>query len=530
MSLDLLSNLTAEQQAVAMVGRLRPVTNQNGLKENSGVYIGGGIVLTGSRFFTASNPTDGEITQIKVQISRGIDGLEQPMVNATGVYDLTSSKDAVAETAAIRIQDPGTAKIGMVIYSDPAKVAGTMVVAAYDRATDAAVPGFAAVNLTEGNLITTTLPNRTTTSTLWSLDNWPEGAMPGWEGGGAYQQLDPFGDGQGRTYVAGVYVGYNLVDPLSSTYQSLAAKLEADGLSADAFARNLLVGSETQRLQTGTFFHEDILGTDSTVTTTTTWDGCHYRTTYTEVGGQDTIYGMGGDDYVLSKGGNDWVDGGTGNDTVDAGNGQDTVYGGAGNDLLNGQNGHDFLSGMDGNDILNGGSGSDSLTGDAGADVLDGGADSDRLWGGDGNDIVLGGDGCDYLMGEAGNDVLTGGMGRDVMSGGSGCDTFVFKSAAEIGNANWCNDNRDRITDFVSGQDKIDLSAIDANSLCGGNQSFNYIGGWCFSGWGWSSSWSAGELRYSCGVLSGDLNGDGCADFQLVLEGNPCLRPTDIIL
>ena len=75
---------------------------------------------------------------------------------------------------------------------------------------------------------------------------------------------------------------------------------------------------------------------------------------------------------------------------------------------------------------------------------------------------------------------------------------------------------RDTIFDFSgTGGDRIDLSAIDANTAASGNQAFNYIGNAAFTG-------KAGELRTvksaSDTYVYGDVNGDGKADFAVHLD------------
>lgn len=111
------------------------------------------------------------------------------------------------------------------------------------------------------------------------------------------------------------------------------------------------------------------------------------------------------------------------------------------------------------------------------------------------------------------------------MTGGAGADAFVFASLAETGLAA----NADRINGFVSGVDKIVLSGIDADSGTAGNAAFLAQLSSSFTG-------VAGQLRYVAGVLSGDVDGDGQADFDIVLGGAPTLTLTltlplgDIIL
>ena len=175
----------------------------------------------------------------------------------------------------------------------------------------------------------------------------------------------------------------------------------------------------------------------------------------------------------------------------------DTLIGTGGRNTLRGGNGNDQLEGLGGNDRLYGGSGKDILYGDSGNDDLYGDSGNDRLYGGSGNDDLLGGSGNDLLVGNSGNDFLVG---------GSGADTFRFlrTSDSKVGS------QRDVIDDFKpdSQDDVIDLRDIDANTLRSGNNSFTFIGKDGFSD-------TAGELRYSGTIISGDVNGDGRADFEI---------------
>jgi len=84
-------------------------------------------------------------------------------------------------------------------------------------------------------------------------------------------------------------------------------------------------------------------------------------------------------------------------------------------------------------------------------------------------------------------------------------------------------DAPDVITDFLPGLDKIDLSLIDANAAANNDQSFAFIGSAAFTR-------VAGQLNYSSGLLSGDVTGDGVADFQIRLTNNPVLSASDLIL
>lgn len=168
------------------------------------------------------------------------------------------------------------------------------------------------------------------------------------------------------------------------------------------------------------------------------------------------------------------------------------------------------ISGTDFADIIGGGRGNDTIGGESGADSLSGGRGDDQIFGGLGNDHLSGGPGADTLI---------GGKGQDVMTGRAGEDVFRFDRISESP----ASAARDTITDFEHNTDQINLWRIDASSLSRGNQSFDFIGGAGFHH-------TAGELRYAGGIVSGDTNGDGRADFQIHLSGNPHITAEDFIL
>jgi serralysin len=150
------------------------------------------------------------------------------------------------------------------------------------------------------------------------------------------------------------------------------------------------------------------------------------------------------------------------------------------------------------------------LVGSTGNDTYTGTRFSDRISGNGGNDALSGGQGNDIIKAGAGNDRLTGGIGADDLWGNTGADIFTFKSTAD---STVAAAGRDTIFDFSLAQnDKVHLASIDANTLKGGNQAFEFIGTRGFSK-------SAGELRYerepSDTYVYGDVDGDGVADFAI---------------
>ncbi len=129
----------------------------------------------------------------------------------------------------------------------------------------------------------------------------------------------------------------------------------------------------------------------------------------------------------------------------------------------------------------------------------------------------------DTINGLGGNDTITGGGGADMLTGGTGADTFRYNLASDSAvNA------RDIITDFTRSQsDKISLNPMDANANLSGNQNFAFIGTSAFSN-------VAGQVRFEQTggntFVSGDVNGDGAADFQIQLTGTINLLASDFVL
>lgn len=172
-----------------------------------------------------------------------------------------------------------------------------------------------------------------------------------------------------------------------------------------------------------------------------------------------------------------------------------------------------------GNLVIDTQGGNDQVFGTARRDVMVTGEGDDRGWGGGGNDDISGGGGNDWLYGEAGDDLLAGGLGTDELNGGLGADTFRFASISEAG----LGASRDRIADFRTGVDRIDLAAIDASTATVGDQAFAFLGAGAFSG-------AAAELRFANGMLSGDVNGDRLADFEIALLNGAQVQGIDLFL
>lgn len=89
--------------------------------------------------------------------------------------------------------------------------------------------------------------------------------------------------------------------------------------------------------------------------------------------------------------------------------------------------------------------------------------DVDRLNGTTGNDYMDALAGNDRVDGLGGNDTINGGAGADVLTGGSGADHFKFANLAHS-----TETARDRIVDFSTSHDKMDLSGLGFSALTSG--------------------------------------------------------------
>jgi Ca2+-binding RTX toxin-like protein len=263
-------------------------------------------------------------------------------------------------------------------------------------------------------------------------------------------------------------------------------------------------------------------------------------------GGADTYTGKG----FAKNHAHDEVYGGAGDDTMTVYTAQSEYWGGGGNDYISSAGYWNLLVGGDGNDTVSyqaqdkdkylDGWGVDldlgrefARTGEGrkeklvdfenaegtsfGDGILGSKADN-KLWGMDGKDDVVGfkgddqlfgGAGEDYLSGGNGEDELTGGTGTDHLEGGGGNDRFIFADVNEMDKGG----NADIIEDFENG-DRIDLS---------GAGSFTFINDSAFGN-------VAGEIRFEDGVLQGDVDGDGNADFEIKVKDVNALQDSDFVL
>ncbi|MFG6082186.1 calcium-binding protein [Paracoccus litorisediminis] len=241
--------------------------------------------------------------------------------------------------------------------------------------------------------------------------------------------------------------------------------------------------------------------------------------------GSNTVLGLGGNDTLIGWNGNDTIDGGAGSDEMDGGVGNDTFLVNAegdvvieaaaqGSDLVQSSISYTLVENVEKLILL--GSGNIQGGGNSLANVLTGNVGRNNLSGLGGKDSISGGDG---------NDTLAGGQSADRLTGGVGVDQFVFLALSD---STTKAGGRDTITDFsATDGDRINLAALDADTVGAGDQAFTYIGAAAFTG-------HAGELVASIvtggTLISGDVNGDRRADFSILLDGQVTLEANSFLL
>jgi Ca2+-binding RTX toxin-like protein len=168
----------------------------------------------------------------------------------------------------------------------------------------------------------------------------------------------------------------------------------------------------------------------------------------------------------------------------------------------------------------------DNFTGGSGNDTLNGHNLTNVLRGGGGNDTLFGDAGNDTLDGGTGNDVLRGGTGLDQLTGGAGNDLFAYNAVNESATG-----NVDTILDFIKGEDRIDLSAIDANSVTAGNQAFNFIGDAAFTAANQNGSvrWFYDTVN-NVTVIEVSNDADVAPEMRIQITGRVELSSTDFVL
>jgi len=194
------------------------------------------------------------------------------------------------------------------------------------------------------------------------------------------------------------------------------------------------------------------------------------------------------------------------------------LIGGLGNDTYTVTNSSDNI-------IENSGEGTDTVNSTVSFNLLTNGLNVENLTlsgtaalngtGNNDNNLLIGNSASNILLGNDGNDLLIGKAGNDTLTGGVGVDTFWFDTAANG------TTNKDTITDFVSGTDKLQFSSSVLTAL-GATGEFSTTDDRFWSSTTGVAHDASDRLLYNTttGVLSYDSDGSGAtAAVQLELLG-----------
>lgn len=257
-------------------------------------------------------------------------------------------------------------------------------------------------------------------------------------------------------------------------------------------------------------------------------------------GGNIILMGKGDDTYIgtgfSTLGGLDGVDGGAGDDRFFLKTLKSAYLGGKGDDIFVSDGWENNINGAKGSDTISyqfrhedsvvGGTGvtidlaaGAAQTGSIRQEKLTsienaiGSERADAIGGTNDTNVLSGLGGADQIFGFGGNDVIEGGAGGDLLFGGTQADRFVYRSVGDSRSGAF-----DTIGDFSSAEgDRIDLSAMD------GSDAFRFIGSSAFSGRG-------GEIRFSGGVVSVDVDGNRSADLVIDMDGLATMANTDFLV
>jgi len=262
--------------------------------------------------------------------------------------------------------------------------------------------------------------------------------------------------------------------------------------------------------------------------------------------GNDSLWGAGGNDTLEGAGGNDTLDGGTGVDSMLGGDGSDLYYvDDALDEVIETGNAAPLAGGPAGLDSF-----TDTVvaavtysledvqfvenltlsgtatqgTGNLLNNVITGNSLANTLAGLGGADTLVGSTGKDTLSGGSGADVLRGSGGGDRLTGEAGADTFEFANALNA------SSNVDRITDFASGVDTIQLDRTIFNIALGDLAQGQYYEGVAAHDAGdriiYDASGATGRLYY-------DADGSNAASSAILFAtftGTPTVAYTDFFI
>ncbi|TAN64985.1 MAG: hypothetical protein EPN17_17890 [Methylobacter sp.] len=246
----------------------------------------------------------------------------------------------------------------------------------------------------------------------------------------------------------------------------------------------------------------------------------------------ENAIGGSGDDRLIGNAVANVLDGGLGADTMLGGDGSDIYSVDNSGDVVTESNAKASTGGVDLvnsylSDYALGASIENARIVSTSTANLTGNNLNNTLTGNVAANILIGNAGADELIGGGGADSLSGGLGADILTGGKGADRFIF---LKVNDSGLSSSSRDTIADFkASENDKIDFSAIDANTGNTGNNAFVGLK----QGSGFIGSFADSASLYfdqAAKILYGNNDADVQADFSIQLTGVTGVSLGDFIL
>jgi Ca2+-binding RTX toxin-like protein len=235
------------------------------------------------------------------------------------------------------------------------------------------------------------------------------------------------------------------------------------------------------------------------------------------------------------------ANGGYGDDSLDGKQGADTMIGGDGNDTYYVDNVKDVIteedqteSGAGDDDLVHSTTASYTLPANVEHLIIDGKSKGNAT-GNELNNHLTGNAAVNTLIGLGGDDTFDSGNANDTLTGGDGNDTYIFSTGIKG------SKNVDTIKDFVSGEDKIYLSAdifaklATALGFSDGSEPTSITDGDFFvSGAKVKPTDATSYILYDTNTgrvyYDADGNGKGAADWFITLTGKPELSADDIYI
>ena len=120
----------------------------------------------------------------------------------------------------------------------------------------------------------------------------------------------------------------------------------------------------------------------------------------------------------------------------------------------------------------------------------------------------------------------------DILFDNEGSDIFRF-AAVEVSQErlSFGVQQEDQIADFTQGQDKIDLSTINANGVLAGDQAFTFLADPAYYTGDWTGVvWQTTDSHSGIATINVSVNADASAEMQIFMSHPYTFTASDFII